>query len=178
MSLQTEVGGRTSLDITPLVTTVDSPIDINSIRVIQQPMSGAMALVTNGSLEVDYAGVSFAGTDRLTLEACDQTFHCAQKEFTIEVGGEVLVYNAISPNGDGKHELFFLKNISTFPENKVIIFNRWGDEVFAMSNYDNNSHVFRGLNKNGDELPTGTYFYKIEFASGKKTMTGYLSLKR
>ena len=63
-------------------------------------------------------------------------------------------------------------------ENTVSVFNRWGDEVFTTTNYNNSGRVFKGLNKNGDELPTGTYFYKIEFASGRKSQTGYLSLKR
>lgn len=51
---------------------------------------------------------------------------------------------------------------------------RW----FETENYDNVNKVFVGLNKNGNELPTGTYFYKLEFSSGGATRTGYLSLKR
>jgi len=49
--------------------------------------------------------------------------------------------------------------------------------VFETENYDNNERMFKGVNKNGNEVSTGTYFYKIEFTGGKKTQTGYLSLK-
>ncbi|MEI9921914.1 MAG: LamG-like jellyroll fold domain-containing protein [Bacteroidota bacterium] len=95
--------------------------------------------------------------------------------------GELSVYNAVSPNGDQKNDLFYIANISTradTKENKVSIFNRWGDLVFSVNNYDNVNNVFRGLSDKGAELPSGTYYYKIEFTGGRKTVTGYLSLKR
>lgn len=140
-----------------------------------------MASVTNGVLEVDYAGIPFAGTDRLTIEACDQTSNCAQQEITIEVAGDISVYNAISPNGDGKNEELTIQYIDILPStksNKVTIFNRWGDVVFSIDNYDNQSRSFHGLNNNGGELPTGVYYYRIDFTGGQSSITGYLSLRR
>jgi hypothetical protein len=38
--------------------------------------------------------------------------------------------------------------------------------------------VFTGKSKNDQDLPTGTYFYKIEFEGGRPLQTGYLSLRR
>jgi len=52
-----------------------------------------------------------------------------------------------------------------------------GSTVFEVDNY-NNTNIFKGLTNTGNELPSGTYFYKIEFASGRKTETGYLALKK
>ena len=179
-SLETQVGGQTSFDVSTLVTTISNPIDISSIKVVQQPISGARATITSGVLQVDYSGVSFAGTDRLTFEACDMATHCAQQEITIEVVGDVTVYNAISPNGDGKNEIFYLQYVDLIPtakENKVTIFDRWGGTVFETKNYDNVNRVFRGLNTDGNELPSGTYFYKLEFTSGDPK-TGFISLRR
>jgi hypothetical protein len=49
---------------------------------------------------------------------------------------------------------------------------------WEVSDYDNDNNVFTGLNTNGKELPSGTYFYKIEFSGGRESETGYLSLKR
>ena len=106
--------------------------------------------------------------------------HCAQQEITIEVVGDVTVYNAISPNGDGKNEIFYLQYVDLIPtakENKVTIFDRWGGTVFETKNYDNVNRVFRGLNTDGNELPSGTYFYKLEFTSGDPK-TGFISLRR
>ena len=49
------------------------------------------------------------------------------------------------------------------------------------NDYENifvNGSLFKGLSDNGNELPSGTYFYKIEFSGGSPTKTGYLTLKR
>ena len=179
--LSTQLGGQVSLNIAPLVTTTGDPIDLNSIKVTQQPISGALATVNAGILQVDYTGISFVGIDRLTIEACDLAARCARQEFSIEVVGDITVYNAVSPNGDGKNELFLLQFIELIPdtrENKVLIFNRWGDIVFETENYDNVNRVFRGLNKDGNELPTGTYYYQLIFSSTGQKRTGFISLRR
>jgi hypothetical protein len=47
-----------------------------------------------------------------------------------------------------------------------------------VSNYNNTTNVFRGLSDNGNELPSGTYFYQIVFNSGRKSESGYLTLKK
>jgi gliding motility-associated-like protein len=90
--------------------------------------------------------------------------------------GKVTVFNGVSPDGDGLNDYWHIENIDKLPDaqpNKVTIFNRWGDSLWSANNYDNVTNVFTG----GD-LPAGTYFYKIEFTSGRKTVTGFLSLKR
>ncbi len=94
---------------------------------------------------------------------------------------EIEIFNGLSPSGDNINEIFQILNIEGRPDtqkNKVTIYNRWGDVVFEVMDYNNTDRVFKGLNKDGKELSTGTYFYKIEFESNRKTQTGYLSLKR
>jgi hypothetical protein len=49
--------------------------------------------------------------------------------------------------------------------------------VFEVENYSE-ANAFRGVNQNGNELPSGTYFYKIVFNSSGKTQHGFLVLKR
>lgn len=91
------------------------------------------------------------------------------------------IYTAVSPNKDGKNEVFWIENIdkrSDSRKNTVSIFNRWGDLVWEGKDYNNTTVVFAGFSKNNTELPSGTYYFKIEFESGKTTETGYLSLKR
>ncbi len=55
---------------------------------------------------------------------------------------------------------------------------RWGDIVFEVDNYDNDQNVFAGIGKNGDQLPSGVYFYKIDFKGQRESISGYLNLKR
>jgi gliding motility-associated-like protein len=65
------------------------------------------------------------------------------------------------------------------PENRVTIYNRWGDRVYEVSNYDNASRRFEGASDSGKELPSGTYYYKIEFPSGNHgAMKGHITLRR
>lgn len=90
-----------------------------------------------------------------------------------------------SPDGDGINEFWVIDGIENHPENLVYIYNRWGDMVFQIEGYNNQSNVFRGEanNLNGlgaDTLPAATYFFRIQ-VSGETTMkklTGYLVLKR
>lgn len=181
VQLSTVVSGKITVDLLPLIVS-SGTLDVNSIQVLVQPTSGANALVVNGILTIDYAGIAFSGDESITIEACDTDGLCAQQIFAIEVASDIIIYNAVSPNEDGLNEIFRIKNIDLIPEtqnNKVSIYNRWGSKVFEVENYNNNDRVFKGLNDNGNELTSGTYFYKIEFmGSGKKSITGYLLLKK
>jgi hypothetical protein len=37
---------------------------------------------------------------------------------------------------------------------------------------------FEGKQNDGTSLPNGVYFYKVEFPSGRATLTGYLTIKK
>lgn len=181
-SVQTVVEGSVTIKITDLLSDPDNNLDLSTLKIVLQPKSGASASIDGSfNLVINYTGVSFAGMDELTLEVCDLSGACVQQKISIEVIGDIIVYNAISPNGDNKNPNFILRYIEVLAEtqkNKVSIFNRWGDVVWEGVDYNNTSVVFAGLNNNGGDLPSGTYFYKIEFGSGRKTETGYLSLKK
>jgi gliding motility-associated-like protein len=130
---------------------------------------------------IDYSNLPFTGTDRIAIEVCDLAGACVQQVLDIEVAGAVVVYNGVTPNGDGKNDFLLLKYIDVVEsarQNRVTIFNRWGDIVFNVSNYNNNDRVFRGIHQNGGNLPSGTYFYQVEFSSGLKSLKGFLTLKR
>ena len=175
------IEGHITVSLIPQITTFNSPLDVNSIQVTKQPVSGAKASVNQGDLDLDYSGISFSGTDQLTIRACDLNGSCASSDISVEVVGDITVFNAVSPNGDNKNEIFLIQYVELLPEtknNRVTIFNRWGDAVFETENYDNVNRVFRGLNTTGDDLPAGTYFYKIDFTSDLETKTGFISLRR
>ncbi|MBY0432958.1 MAG: gliding motility-associated C-terminal domain-containing protein, partial [Cyclobacteriaceae bacterium] len=175
------IEGQISVNLVPQIITFTAPLDIASIAVVKPPVSGARASVDNGTLTLDYSGIMFSGTDQLTVRACDLAANCAASDIFVEVAGDITVFNAVSPNGDSKNEVFYIQYVDLIPEtqnNKVTIFNRWGDIVFETDNYDNDGRAFRGLNTSGNELPNGTYFYRIEFATGRETKTGFLALKR
>lgn len=82
-----------------------------------------------------------------------------------------LIQKGISPNGDGDNENF---NLSDFNVLKLSIFNRYGREVYSMANYTNQWH---GQESNGNDLPTGTYFYSIEMRD-QPAVTGWIYINR
>jgi gliding motility-associated-like protein len=182
VSTTIQIDGKITLDLTVLISDPDNNLDLSTLKIITQPESKAIAFIdSETNLTIDYKGNSFTGRDHLTIEVCDLAGSCTQQEITIDVEGDIIVYNAISPNGDNKNDAWIIKNIELLQDtrfNHVAIFNRWGDAVFEVDNYDNLNKQFNGRTKNGGELPSGTYFYKIDFASGRKSLTGYISLKR
>lgn len=84
--------------------------------------------------------------------------------------------NGISPNGDGFNDGLIIRGLDAYPENKLIVFNRWGNQVFEKTNY-RNSDPWYGTNPDGKELPEGTYFVVVEL-SGADNLKGYLEIRR
>lgn len=177
--LSTPIGSITKpLNLIPLITTFNNS-SISSITITVPPTSGAKATIVNGFLTIDYTGIAFSGKEKLTIRVCDANGNCATQEFSIDVFGDIVIYNALSPNG--ANPTFIIQFIDAIPDTKnniVTIFDRWQNEVWRGENYNNTSVVFKGTSDGGSDLPTGTYFYKIEFASGRRMRTGFISLKR
>lgn len=92
---------------------------------------------------------------------------------------ELVVYNAVSPNGDGFNDFLRIANIENYVPNRLSVFNRWGDKIFEIDNYDNEERVFRGRsNIYGDrEIETGTYFYVLDLPAGE-SLRGYIAVKK
>ena len=92
---------------------------------------------------------------------------------------EVIVYNAVSPNGDGSNDFLRIANIENYLPNRFSLFNRWGDKIFEIENYDNEERAFRGRsNLSGDrEMETGTYFYVLDLPEGE-SLRGYIAIKK
>ena len=101
------------------------------------------------------------------LNGCKDTDSVRIKVLNPEINEDCLVFhNVITPNGDGLNDKWIIDCIENFPDNKVIIFNRWGDIVNKFDNYDNLSQVWQGTRKDGKSLPDGTYYYVLTIKSG------------
>jgi len=97
----------------------------------------------------------------------------------------VKVYNALSVNGDGMNEKLMIDNISYFPDNEIVIYNRNGRVVYKTSNYGVSNNFFRGYSNisgtnNSKILPMGTYFYTISYTRPRDgqtiTTNGFINL--
>ncbi len=179
--VSTHIGGTITLNLVALISDPDNNLDLSTLAIVTPPSSGAQANIdASFNLVLDYTGIPFSGIETITIRVCDIFAACTNQVISIEVIGEIEIYNAVSPNNDGLNEFFEIRYIDLLPEtknNKVTIFNRWGASVFEVESYSD-SKAFRGISTQGNELPAGTYFYKIEFSGGRAGVSGYLTLKR
>lgn len=99
------------------------------------------------------------------------------------------IYNAVATNSTNGNDFFRIENINNFPNNTVEIYNRWGVKVYGTQNYNSKGNVFRGISEGrgtlnkSDKLPSGTYYYIINYeyddGTGKRMIkkAGYLHLE-
>ncbi|MDO3627646.1 MBG domain-containing protein, partial [Mucilaginibacter sp. BT774] len=93
---------------------------------------------------------------------------------------EPVVKQAMSPNGDGINDVLIINNIEYYPDNRVILMNRSGAQIFDISGYDNVNKVFDGhSNINKAMQQPGSYFYLLEYKveGVLKRKTGYFVIK-
>jgi len=87
--------------------------------------------------------------------------------------------NAFSPNGDGINEFFVIDlPLMLVNDNKVYIYNRWGDQIKNFLNYNNSDIVWDGKNEQGELVPLGTYFYIVEIPEKQFKKSGWIQIVR
>ncbi|TDT39542.1 gliding motility-associated-like protein [Maribacter spongiicola] len=98
--------------------------------------------------------------------------------------GDINISTAVTANGDGVNDFFEIKGAESCALSfDVMIFNRWGNKIAEVKDYQND---WGGKSPDGsfgqsDVLPTGTYFYIIH-ATDKNTdkkiepFSGYIYL--
>lgn len=82
---------------------------------------------------------------------------------------ELTVFNVVTPNGDGKNDVFRIENVEFYPGNELQVFNRWGQQVFTATNYGNDWSP--------KELSEGTYQYRLLLPNGE-SLSGSLRVVR
>ncbi len=91
----------------------------------------------------------------------------------------IVIYDVITPNGDGANDNWIIKGIEEYPNNTVQIFDKWGDVVYEKQGYKNDWYG-QGIK---NELPDGTYYYLVKLNEPSKTggeteFAGSLLIKR
>ncbi len=92
------------------------------------------------------------------------------------------ILNAVTPNGDGQNDTFFI-NRDIYPNFELDIYNRWGYLVWKGDNTQNDwdGTSNQGLVIFGNQLPDGTYFYILKPNNNSKypeSIASYLYLSR
>ncbi|MBE7630460.1 Ig-like domain-containing protein, partial [Tenacibaculum piscium] len=94
------------------------------------------------------------GTYELEYQICENeviTPNCAIAKVKILVKKKSLPcgtpYNIMTPDNDGDNDVFFISCIDKpeYANNRVEIFNRWGNTVYKASGYNNSDVSFKGI---------------------------------
>lgn len=92
-----------------------------------------------------------------------------------------ITINAFTPNGSIEENTIFNINLDYIKyglSNVVTIYNRWGDVIYKIKDYDNMENVWNGDNQSGESMPEGTYFYVVEVPSKNFSTSGWVYLDR
>lgn len=149
-----------------------------TIEIIDEPDFGIIQNQVSEFLYFPRSG--FIGNDTAVYQLCSELCPnlCEEAEVAIQVGDETLcdIPSIFTPNNDGINDIFIIQCLSSddYPDNKLVIFNQNGSEVFYAEPYENN---WRGQ-YNGKDLPVGTYFYILDFGEGQPPERGFLVLER
>ncbi|EDM43313.1 hypothetical protein SCB49_01122 [unidentified eubacterium SCB49] len=156
---------------------------VGTIRVVRWNEEGGLWVDEGGVVDVDNKTVTTA----IALEEYG-VFTLGRIKSGVILPGDVVVYNGVTPNGDGNNDYFIIDNIENLANNSVEIYNRWGVKVFETTDYDSSDNVFRGFSEGrltiqeNEKLPSGTYFYVLNYdftdANGTERVkqAGYLYL--
>ena len=121
-----------------------------------------------------YYGVSVG------ISGCESAVRLVVK---ITICTDVVIPDGFSPNNDGINDTFEIPNLAIlFPNFKLEIYNRYGSLVYTgninKANWGGTT-TESGLNLGDKLLPTGVYFYILDFKDGtKKAIQGRVYLNR
>jgi gliding motility-associated-like protein len=136
--------------------------------------------LSNGGNGADPVAERMDATTRYIVTVTDINGCVNSDTLTIVVldNFKLVVYNVVTPNGDGYNDRWYIDNIWAYPTANVVILNRYGMEVFNKTGYDN-ANGWNGTNSsNGKDLPDGAYFYIITSPDFPTVYTGSINLIR
>lgn len=150
----------------------NSPIE--EFRIISQPEFGKIQVNNVGSFTFVPAPNTCEEKDQFTY-----LIRTAAGFDTVTVSVEILcesltILNGFSPSGDGEVDTFTILGIQNFPNNSLIVFNKWGEEVYAKKGYSNE---WKGETSDGDSLASEDSLYYYVFNNGEgDSYSGYVQI--
>jgi gliding motility-associated-like protein len=136
-----------------------SPLELESIS---KPPHGDVARVGDSVRYTPNTG--FSGDDSFTYTVKNIYGMDSTATVYVHVNAPIplVIHNVVTPNGDGFNDNWVIEGIEEFPDNSILILNRWGDVIRSFDGYNNKDQVWDGTNKHNDRVPDGTYFYILK----------------
>jgi gliding motility-associated-like protein len=168
----------TTIDSTIFVVVGVNDLNINQTTTVtilgNGPQNGILTELSPGIYEYN-PNELFCGQDSFSYASCNETF-CDTALVVIEVScpDTVIIFNAISPNGDDKNDTWIIIGLNNIPNNEVTIYNRWGNLVYETTDYQND---WAGTYE-GNDLPDSSYFYVLRDLDSTKIYSGWIQIFR
>ncbi|WP_188504108.1 DUF7507 domain-containing protein, partial [Parapedobacter pyrenivorans] len=169
---QVQSGGNTTIPVLSNDVAGTSLIDPATLRIVSPPANGTVTVNPDGTITYN-SHTGFTGEDTFTYEVADENGNLSTATVTVTVTPRPLkIPNVFTPNGDGRNDVFEIVGIEGFDRIELTIVNRWGNEVYRNTNYQNNW--------NGQGLNEGTYYYMITTHVGavRESHKGWVLIKR
>jgi gliding motility-associated-like protein len=115
------------------------------------------------------------GPGPIEVEVTDMNQCKVNESYTLTAVREVcvVVYEIITPNGDGYNDTWEITGIEYFPNATVEVYDRWGRRVYQSNGYPEQWDGTR----DGKELPMDSYHYIIKFNDDKtETIIGNITI--
>lgn len=151
-------------------------IDKSKIAITEYPQFGLLSNYNSSTESIVYnPDLNFEGSDTLKVQLYDVNgFLSNEFHICIQIINDipVEVVNTLSPNGDGINDYLSFTNIDNYPNNEVIIFDRYWNEVFHTKSYSSTNYWA------AEQINTGTYYYvvTIRLNENEKIIKGYISV--
>ncbi len=112
-----------------------------------------------------------------TLFLCQQT---STSQARLVVLFDLFVPDGFSPNGDGINDTFVIRDLQSFPNYTIQIFNRYGNKVFeGNTNVPNWDGIPTKSFTSNSTVPAGVYFYIINLnQDGIDPIQGRIHLRK
>ena len=148
---------------------------VDSFYIVQNPLYGDITI--NPDLSITYRPKDeiCERTDLVVYGFCNPN-GCVEEQAVICIEcQDIQIFTAVSPNGDGVNDVFYISNIENYPQSVLEIYNRWGNLVYHRTGYQND---WNGMWRN-NRLPDGTYYYVLKLNDEENRLfSGYLQLFR
>ena len=110
--------------------------------------------------------------DQSCVNSNTETGETEDYKVTLEIPNSLEAPVLVSPNDDGKNDLFIIKGINVKNDNKLIILDKIGTVQYSINNYAN---TWGGMSHDGTLLPPDTYYYV--FTNGDNIIRGYFEIR-
>lgn len=168
------------------VSSNDNPNAGVVITVVEEPTTGTLDLNEDGSFTYT-PDENTGSTVTFTYESClvDCPDACDQALVTILFNVDCTVPNVLTPNGDNFNDVLEIEclNNNSYPNNRLRVFNRWGDEIRSYEPYINDEGWDCTYGSDKKEVPAATYFYLLELdknggSGDDNVLSGYIKVVR